>query len=716
MQRWKTILYNTSFAFNCLLVFLLIFEKGLVVPPWVQAIGRMHPLLLHFPIVLFLLCIFWEAIAGLKKTPSAEQESLGDGLLLLASITSVISALMGLLLSKESGYTQEVVAWHKWGGIIVSLLSLGWYAFRNSVRTSKAILVLVSVTGIAAVIITGHLGADITHGDNFILAPVSKDKELPPVLFEDAIVYANMVQPILKSKCVSCHNPQKAKGELVMESFAALKKGGKDGALWDMTQPDFGLLMSRVHLPEENKKHMPPIGKPQLTGDEISILYHWIKMGANDTAKVAALPATDTLRTIATTLFNTIETDDYTFKPADESKVSSLRNNYRLVAPLALGSPALGVQFFGAAQFKPEQLKELLAVKEQIVTLNLNKMPAQDEDLTTIAQFTNLRKLNLSFTNIKGTGLKALTALKELKQLSLSGTGVNAASLAVLTSLPKLSQLYIWSTPAQAENLVAVEKQFKNTKIETGFTGDTIVIKLNKPMVENEEQVLLQATPLKLKHFVRGVTIRYTMDGKDPDSIASPVYKEDVMLDKNITIKAKAYKPGWISSDVVEKTFYKAGFKIDSIRFIQPSADVPYKSIPATVLADAQKGDLNQGSGKWIGYRGAPMQAVLYFDTLRSISSVTVSSLVNIDGYIMPPQQLEVWAGNDLSHLRLVKKITPAQPDKVAPGYLKGYDLVFEPVKEKFIKVVVVPVPKLPLWHRGKGDKGWIFVDEIFLN
>jgi hypothetical protein len=23
---------------------------------------------------------------------------------------------------------------------------------------------------------------------------------------------------------------------------------------------------------------------------------------------------------------------------------------------------------------------------------------------------------------------------------------------------------------------------------------------------------------------------------------------------------------------------------------------------------------------------------------------------------------------------------------------------------------------KLPPWHRGKGDKGWIFVDEVFLN
>ena len=60
---------------------------------------------------------------------------------------------------------------------------------------------------------------------------------------------------------------------------------------------------------------------------------------------------------------------------ADESKIKALNNNYRVVRPLALGSPALGVEFFSAEQFKPEQLKELLAVKEQVVSLNLNKMP-----------------------------------------------------------------------------------------------------------------------------------------------------------------------------------------------------------------------------------------------------------------------------------------------------------------------------------------------------
>ncbi|MEO5890438.1 MAG: FN3 associated domain-containing protein [Ferruginibacter sp.] len=714
MQRWKTILFNTSFALNCLLVFLLIFEGRLSLPPWVQTVGRMHPLLLHFPIVLMVLCVFWELLSGLKKSITPEQSAIGDWLLLWASFTAVTSALMGLFLSRETGYTQDIVALHKWGGVFISLLSLTWYIFRQHIRRMKIIMAITSLAGIVVVIVTGHLGADITHGEDFLFAPVTKDAQAPNILFEDAMVYTNMVQPILKSKCTSCHNDKKAKGELIMEPASLLLKGGKSGNLWDLNEKDLGLMLRRIHLPLDNKKHMPPTGKPQLTEEEVAILYYWIRGGANFKVKVAELPETDTLRILAAALFTTIETDNYSFKPADESKINSLRNNYRLVTPLALGSPALGVEFFGAAQFKAEQLKELLSVKEQVVSLNLNKIPVTDDDLKTIAQFINLRKLNLSFTNIKGTGLAALNQLKELKQLSLSGTGVNAASLTVLASLPKLTQLYIWSTPAQSQNLVAVQKQLKNISIESGFTGDTVIIKLTPPIVENEEEVLVEPSILKLKHYIKGVVIRYTTDGSEPDSLQSPVYKGDFMMNKNMTVRAKAFKPGWISSDAIEKTFFKAGYKIDSINLLQPP-DSQYRHIKADILTDAQKGDLNNNSGKWLGFR-TPMQALIYFDTLQTISSITVSSLVNIGGYIMPPRQVEVWAGNDPAHLRLLKKINPEQPTKDGAAYLKGYDLIFEPIKEKYLKVVVIPVPKLPLWHRGKNDRGWIFVDEIFVN
>ena len=65
-------------------------------------------------------------------------------------------------------------------------------------------------------------------------------------------------------------------------------------------------------------------------------------------------------------IFSTIETDEYDFAAADESKVKSLNNNYRVVYPLAKNSPALGAEFFSASQFNPESLKELLSVKQQL--------------------------------------------------------------------------------------------------------------------------------------------------------------------------------------------------------------------------------------------------------------------------------------------------------------------------------------------------------------
>ncbi|MGH2563871.1 MAG: c-type cytochrome domain-containing protein, partial [Ginsengibacter sp.] len=522
MQRWKNIIFNTTFALNILLLFLFIFDSRLHVPAWLQVFGRMHTLFLHFPIVMIALCIFWELFSGYKKSYVGVKAEIGDDLLLAAAITSVITALMGLFLSRESGYTPDLLIWHKWGGIFISFLSLAWYIFRVRVRQMKPILLSTALAALVMIIITGHLGADITHGQDFLLAPVTPERQKPKVLFEDAEVYPDMVQPILEAKCMSCHNSQKAKGDLIMETKELLLKGGKDGKLWDSTENDFGLLMQRIHLPPQSKKHMPPQGKPQLTEEETQILYYWIKGGASFTAKVDSLPQKDTLRLLATPLFQTIETDDYTFTPADEKKVNALNNNYRVVKPLAIGSPALGVEFFSTEQFKPEQLKELLDVKNQIVSLSLDKMPVADEDLKTISQFANLRKLNLSFTNITGATLNELAKLKELKRLSLSGTKIRSASLQVLSTLPKLTQLFVWNTALQPEEIKKLQQQFRTTDIETGFRGDTVVIKLNPPVIENEEQVITQPVPLQMKHYVKGVTIRYTTDGTDPDSIHSP--------------------------------------------------------------------------------------------------------------------------------------------------------------------------------------------------
>ena len=326
-----------------------------------------------------------------------------------------------------------------------------------------------------------------------------------------------------------------------MGSKEGLLRGGKDGKLWDTTDASLGLLMSRIHLPMEEKHHMPPLDRPQLTEVEEKILYAWIRSGSDFDDKVIELPPGDTLRILVSGLLKATADEKYDFAAADEKKVQELNTNYRVITPLANGSPALVVDFYGAAFFRSAQLKELEPLRQQIVALNLDRMPVTDPDLATIGGFSNLRTLNLSFTNVTGGGLKALTGLKQLKTLSLAGTAVKAEDIRRLASIKTLRSLYIWNTGIAAGDIGALQKERSDLAIITGFRADTVHIKLNAPRIETEERVIRSPLPLELKHFVPGVTMKYTLDNSDPDS-AGIVYNGPVLLTSHVNLKAKAYK------------------------------------------------------------------------------------------------------------------------------------------------------------------------------
>ena len=434
---WKNILFNIAFALNCLLAFLLIFESGLSLPAWLQVMGRIHPLLLHVPIGLLLLYAIAELFFSFKNIGDALTD-LKDGLLLSGAVTISLTALMGLFLSREPGYEQDVISLHKWAGALICFMLLAWYHWRRTIRKHTLINKSFAALSMVLVTITGHLGGNITHGDNFVLAPIlPKEETTIKVPLDEAVVFRHMVQPILKAKCISCHNEKKAKGKLIMESAELLMKGGKHGKLWDTAANDLGLMLKRVHLPLEHDDHMPPKGKPQLTDTEITILQSWIKSGSNLIIKVSDLPETDTLKVLAAVLFSSPE-EVYSFPEASQGTITSLNNFYRVVQPIAAKSPALTVNFYGRSQFGIKALQELKPVSAQVVEIDLSRMPLKDEQLHELKAFPNLRRLILNFTDIRGKGLEGLNKMKFLRELSLSGTSVDASALGELKNFPAL--------------------------------------------------------------------------------------------------------------------------------------------------------------------------------------------------------------------------------------------------------------------------------------
>lgn len=110
----------------------------------------------------------------------------------------------------------------------------------------------------------------------------------PPVMAgTDKLVFQHVILPILEAKCNKCHNEEKSKGDLRMDSFEMVMKGGENGANIVPGKPAESLSIQRIDLPADDDEHMPPDGKDQLTPEETTLLRWWVQQGASATQKVA---------------------------------------------------------------------------------------------------------------------------------------------------------------------------------------------------------------------------------------------------------------------------------------------------------------------------------------------------------------------------------------------------------------------------------------------
>src|SRR4051794_25280371 len=130
-MKIKNIAAASLIPLNTILLFLLIAGERVVIPAWLQVFGRMHPLFLHFPIVLILLYVVF--VLGVPKQYKEENwyTTLAEILLLAAAFTASITALMGLFLSRESGYDADALQLHKYTGVLTSLVLVVMYQLHD---------------------------------------------------------------------------------------------------------------------------------------------------------------------------------------------------------------------------------------------------------------------------------------------------------------------------------------------------------------------------------------------------------------------------------------------------------------------------------------------------------------------------------------------------------------------------------------------------------
>lgn len=687
---------------------LAVFDQQMQAGAFLQWTGKLHPLALHFPIVFGLLTGIYFLFFNQRRLP-ADTEKL---LLAIQAVFACGVAILGLFLSKQNAYDGELVNLHKWGGIAVALFSFAFlYILRFSVRFKKIL------AGVFVLVLIGstHKGAQLTHGVNALRFPEtvvsSSGNERSAAA---STIYEAGIAPILAQKCVGCHGADKMKGDLQLHTPEKILQGGKNGTVLKGNPTGEAGLIQRIHLPVTDEKHMPPDGKLQLTKEETTILSKWIKAGASFETKLNALAKDDSLFVLVNKLRSA--SNQKQAKKSDLPDLEEFNSNYCTTNYLYSGSEEVEVNFFQGSFYKRENLVKLEKIKDRIVSLNMQGMPLVREDLNVIIRFKNLQKINLNHTGLDISSLEPLKSLTKLKAVSICGITFEEAELDRFLDGATFSSLNLWADRVSENKLQKLILNYPSIRFTVGDNMENVILKMSNPAIEQDSSILSTHLDVKLKHVLKGVVIRYTADGSDPDSLKSTEYTKPIRLSANTVLKVKAFKSGWISSDIVQRSFYKSDIHPDTI-FLVKIPDQKYRGNGAKTLIDYELGEMNKSNGKWLGYRESDMEFVIGFKQPKLLHSVHFNALVDIGAYIFPPGSITVQGSNDGQHFTPVAKIRLPEANKSDPKRVNTYSCDFpKSTSFSYYKIIASNLKKLPSWHSGKGEPAWIFIDEIFLD
>lgn len=476
----------------------------------VEAIGRLHLLLVHLPIGILFFAAALMVFGRLTKSELGMAVSFAWG---AGAMMAFMSCAAGWLLAQSGDYDAGMVQVHQWAGLLTAGLGTVTFFVRKYRWIPAAATIIV-------LSIAGHYGGNLTHGEGYLFsngeATLEREQSASPIaeqavaaadstgkkLVRRSFMYRDQVVPVLKAKCYSCHSASKKKGGLRLDSEVFIRKGGKHGRVLTAGNPAKSKLFTYLLLPEGDDLHMPPKGKLQLTRQQIAVVRIWIQRNASFREETEVIEQGDSDQPVAAipmlplTVDTAFATAAAPEKPELESTLLSkpmnapeqqvlqkLKAQQVTLVKMSPGSEYLSANFVNTKDFTPEIVQDLLGIQNQVVRLRLTGQPVQDQDVQHLTQFKNLTRLNLENTKITDSSLTLLATLPNLEHLNLYGTAVTDAGLAKLAAAPNLKVVYVWRTKTTPEGVKRLLKARPDLKVETGTQQlarpDSSLVQLN---------------------------------------------------------------------------------------------------------------------------------------------------------------------------------------------------------------------------------------------
>jgi hypothetical protein len=336
----------------------------------IKYIGKFHPLVLHLPIGSLLMTFLMLLLSRFQKVDLDKAIRIGVDLSIAGG---VLAALFGYFLSLDTAYDFNTLKFHFWAGIITLILSIS-LGVLHRIKGKENLFFGSYILTLLALTVTGHKGAQITHGDDYLSTAELFETPKSIVVTDSVNLYQDVVHVIFEDKCISCHNAGKSKSDLRLDRYDLVLKGGERGSLFDAQNFKEGRLIKYIALPLEDKLHMPPKNKSQLTEKEKWLLTHWVKTGAYGKEMQVSLTQNDSLKA---NVFSFMGADEKV-KPADRNDLALLKTQGFRIQPNALHDNLLKLKFT-KSKLKDRHIDALVEIKNQLIELDVSNTNFNDE-------------------------------------------------------------------------------------------------------------------------------------------------------------------------------------------------------------------------------------------------------------------------------------------------------------------------------------------------
>lgn len=206
--------------------------------------------------------------------------------------------------------------------------------------------------------------------------------------------------------------------------------------------------------------------------------------------------------------------------------------------------------------------------------------------------------------------------------------------------------------------------------------------------------------------------IRYTLDGSDPTA-ESPLYTKPFVINATTVVKARLFAKDMPPSFTASRKFnYDYIYKTTFSR----KPNTPYNVGTDTILFDGERATVSNLTSGWLGFSGDDVATIIDLAKPIDVEAVVLRYAHNPATWAFAPRTVTITVSTDgKGYADAAVDTIPFDPADQEQTDARVVELRV-PVAGRqvtHIKVVANTIGTIPAWHRGKGLKPWLLIDEL---